>query len=89
MALGARPWDVVRSVLTNGMKLAIVGTALGIALGLALSRFLGNLLYGVNAADPVAIGATCLIALVVAAVACYVPAMRATRADPMTALRMD
>jgi ABC-type antimicrobial peptide transport system permease subunit len=89
MALGARPWDVVRSVLANGMKLAIAGTALGIALGLALSRFLGNLLYGVGAADPVAIGATCLVALIVAAVACYVPAVRATRADPMTALRAD
>jgi predicted permease len=89
MALGARPRDIVRSVLANGMKLAIAGTALGIVLGLALSRLLGNLLYGVSAADPVAIGATCLIAIVVAALACYVPAMRATRADPMTALRAD
>jgi predicted lysophospholipase L1 biosynthesis ABC-type transport system permease subunit len=89
IALGARPRDVVRSVLANGMKLAIAGTALGILLGLALSRLLGNLLYGVSATDPVAIAATCLIALVVAAVACYVPAMRAMRADPMTALRAD
>jgi predicted permease len=89
IALGARPRDVVRSVLANGMKLAIAGTALGILLGLALSRLLGNLLYGVSATDPVAIAATCLIALVVAALACYVPAMRAMRADPMTALRAD
>lgn len=89
MALGATPGDVVRSVLANGMKLAIAGTALGVVLGLMLSRLLGNLLYGVSAADPAAIGATCLIAILVAALACYIPAMRATRADPMTALRAD
>ncbi len=89
MALGARPRDVVRSVLANGMKLAIAGTALGVVLGLLLSRLLGNLLYGVGAADPMAIGATCLIAILVAALACYVPALRATRADPMTALRTE
>jgi ABC-type lipoprotein release transport system permease subunit len=50
---------------------------------------LGSLLYGVSAADPVAIGATCLISIVVAALACCVPAMRAMRTDPMTALRTD
>jgi predicted lysophospholipase L1 biosynthesis ABC-type transport system permease subunit len=89
MALGARPSHVVRNVLANGMKLAIAGTLLGIVLGLALSRLLGNLLYGVGAVDPVAIAATCAIAVVVTALACYVPEMRATRADPMTALRAD
>ncbi len=56
MALGAKPWDVVKSVLANGMKLALSGTVLGIMLGLALSRLLGNLLYGVSAIDPAAIG---------------------------------
>lgn len=89
MALGARRWDVMGSVLASGMKLAVAGIALGVLLGLALSRLLGNLLYGVSAVDPVAIGATCVIATAVAALACYVPAMRATRADPMTALRAD
>jgi predicted permease len=89
MALGARPSDVVRSVLINGMKLAVAGTLLGTVLGLALSRLLGNLLYEVSPADPVAIGATCVITIVVAALACYVPAMRATRANPMAALRAD
>ncbi len=89
MALGARPWDVMRSVLANGMKLAVAGAALGIALGLGFSRLLGNLLYEVSAADPVAIGSACVIAVIVAALACYVPAMRATRADPMTALRAE
>jgi predicted permease len=89
MALGAKPSDVRRNVLASGMKLAIAGTALGTVLGLALARFLGNLLYGVGTVDPYAIGATCAIAIVVAALACYVPALRATRVDPMTALRSD
>lgn len=89
MALGAKPSDVRRTVLANGMKLAIIGTALGTLLGLGLSRFLSNLLYGVGAADPYAISATCAIAILVAALACYVPAMRATRVDPMTALRSE
>ncbi len=89
MALGARPWDVVGSVLAHGMKLAGIGTALGVVVGVALSRLLGKLLQGVGATDPVAIGVTCAVAMLVAACACYVPAMRATRTDPMTALRSD
>lgn len=89
MALGASPWGVKRAVLANGIRLAIAGTALGIVLGLTLSRFLGNLLYEVRVADPVAISATCAIAIAVAAIACYVPARRATRADPMQALRAE
>ncbi len=89
MALGARPVDVVSGIVANGMKLALSGMALGIALGVALSRLLGTLLYGVSAVDPVAISATCLIAVLVAACACYVPAMRATRTDPMEVLRTD
>lgn len=89
MALGAKPRDVVTTVLADGMKLVFVGAGLGIILGVALSRLLSSLLYGVSPADPVAICATGLIAVSVAALACYVPAMRATRADPMTALRAD
>jgi predicted permease len=89
MALGARPWDVMRSVLANGMRLTISGAAVGIVLGITLSRLLGSLLYGVTAFDPVAISSACAIAVGVAALACYVPAMRATRADPMTALRAE
>ncbi len=89
MALGARPRDVVGSVLVNGIKLAVSGAALGVVLGLALSRLLGSLLYGVSVIDPVAIGTTCLVAILVAALACYVPAMRATKADPMTVLRTE
>lgn len=89
MALGAGRWDVMRSVLGNGMKLALAGTAVGTLLGLALSRLLGNLLYEVRATDPLAILTTGGLAIAVAAVACYVPATRATRADPMKALRAE
>jgi predicted permease len=89
MALGARSWDVTQTVLGSGMKLTALGVLMGIVLGIAFSRLLGSLLYGVNAADPLAVGATCLIVVLVAAIACYVPAWRATRADPMTALRTD
>ena len=81
IALGARPSDVVGSVLASGMKLAITGTAIGLVLGIALTRLLGKLLEGVSAEDPVAIAATCAIAMFVAACACYVPAMRATRTN--------
>lgn len=89
MALGAKPSDVWLNVLTNGMKLAIAGVAFGILLGLAFSRFLGNLLYGVSTVDPFAVGLTCAVAILVAALACYIPARRATRIDPMAALRSD
>ena len=89
IALGARPSDVAWSVMANGMRLAVAGLLLGIVLGLALARLLGNLLYGVGSADPVAMGATCVITITVAAFACYAPAIRATRADPMTALRAE
>jgi ABC-type lipoprotein release transport system permease subunit len=89
LALGAQPWDVVATELLGGMRLALVGTLIGVPLGLALSQFLGNLLYGVSSIDPVAILATCATAIVVAALACFRPAMRATRADPMQALRAE
>jgi ABC-type antimicrobial peptide transport system permease subunit len=89
MALGASHWGVMRSVFATGMKLAIAGTAFGVLLGLVLSRLLGSLLYEVGAIDLVAITASCALAIAVAAIACYVPAMRATRADPMSALRAE
>ena len=89
MALGAQAADVARQVLLAGMRLAVAGTLAGVLLGVGLSRLLGNLLYGVGAVDPAAIVATCVVTIIVAAFACYVPAMRATRADPMQALRAD
>ena len=89
MALGAKPLDLAGGVFATGMKLALAGTVLGTLLGIAFTRLLGSLLYGVGTTDPFAIGSTVAIALVAAALACCVPAIRATRADPMTALRAD
>jgi predicted permease len=89
MAVGASPMDVVRGVLSGGLKLALIGTLCGVVLGVALARLLGNLLYGVGSADPIAIVATCSIILLIAGLACYIPAWRASRADPMSALRAD
>lgn len=89
MALGAKPWDVRRQVVASGMKLAAAGIAFGVLLGIALARLLGTLLYATASADPLAIAGACLLAIVSAAAACYFPAMRATRVDPMTALRAD
>jgi putative ABC transport system permease protein len=89
MALGAKPWDVQRSVLNCGIKLAAAGVALGVACALLLSKVVSSLLYEVGATDPATFAAVAVIAVAVASLACYVPARRATRADPMSALRCD
>ena len=89
MALGARPRDVLRLILGEGMKLVGVGIVLGVAVALALTRFLATLLYGVNSADPIIfVGVTTLLAGVALA-ACWVPARRAMRVDPMVALHYE
>jgi predicted permease len=89
MALGAKPWDVERQVMRQGIRLALIGTALGIAGGLALGRVLWSLLYQVSADDPATLASVGAASIVVAALACYIPARRATTVDPMTALRTD
>jgi putative ABC transport system permease protein len=89
MALGARPGAVPQLVVGEGMKLALMGAALGIAGALALTRFLSSLLYGVTPTDPVTFVAVTLVLLGVALVACYIPARRATRVEPMEALRHE
>ena len=89
MALGASRWQILRRVLAEGITLAAAGAAIGVLLGVAFSRLLGDLLFGVRPSDPIAIFATAAVALTVAVLACYVPARRATRADPMVALRAD
>ncbi len=89
MALGARPRDVLRLILGEAMKLVGVGIVLGVAVALALTRFLATLLYGVNSADPIIfVGVTTLLAGVAFA-ACWVPARRAMRVDPMVALHYE
>ncbi|HXU08587.1 MAG TPA: ABC transporter permease, partial [Blastocatellia bacterium] len=87
LALGAAPGDVLRMIVGQGMVLALVGVAIGICASLALTRLMSGLLYEVSATDPVTFPAIALLLCAVALVSCYLPARRATRVDPTTALR--
>ncbi|HVF44359.1 MAG TPA: ABC transporter permease [Pyrinomonadaceae bacterium] len=89
MALGARAPDILRLVLGQGLGLALAGVGIGLAAAFALTRVMSSLLYGVSATDPLTFAAVSLALLCVAAAACLVPARRATRVDPMEALRYE
>ncbi len=89
IALGAQRSDVLRLVLSHGMKMALGGVALGLIAALGLTRLLGQMLYGVSATDPVTFTAIALLLVAVALAACFVPAWRATKVDPLVALRHD
>jgi len=88
-ALGAEKQDVLRLVVGQGMRLAIAGAVLGIALALALMRYAKSLLFGVGAADPVTFAAVTALLIGVTMLACYLPARRAARVDPVVALRYE
>jgi putative ABC transport system permease protein len=89
MAMGAGPAAIVRMVLGGGMRLAVLGVVIGLAGAYALSTYVETLLYEVTASDPTSYAGTAGILLAVAALACYVPARRAMRVDPLVALQSE
>jgi len=89
MALGAQRFEVLRLVLRRGMVLALVGLALGVPATLAVSRLIRGFVYGVSPVDPYSIGAAGLSLLIVAGLATFFPARRATKIDPIVALRCE
>jgi putative ABC transport system permease protein len=89
MALGASPADVLKQVFLEGSRLAALGLALGLIAALALTRLMASLLFGVKPSDPVTLGVAAALLAFVALAACYIPARRATRVDPLVALRYE
>jgi predicted permease len=89
LALGAQGGDVLHMVLRQGTMLALVGVAIGFAAALGLTRLMTNLLFGVTAHDPLTFIAVAALLILIALLACYIPARRATRVDPIVALRYE
>jgi putative ABC transport system permease protein len=88
-ALGATPSDVLRLVLGQGLRLALMGVIAGVLGALALTRLLAGMLFEIKPSDPLTLAAVAVLLSVVALLACYIPARRAMRVDPMVALRHE
>jgi ABC-type antimicrobial peptide transport system permease subunit len=89
MAMGAKPGDIFRLVLKQGLRLAVVGLAVGLLLSAVLTRFIRGLLYGVSSMDIPTITVVLILLCAVTSVACFFPARRAARIDPNVALRYE
>jgi putative ABC transport system permease protein len=89
MALGADRAGVLRMILAQGMKIAGAGVVIGLAASFGLTRWMAKLLFSVSAADPLTFTAVALVLVLIALLACYIPARRALRVDPIIALRYE
>jgi putative ABC transport system permease protein len=89
MALGAGKRDVLKMIISQGIKLALIGVAIGLAGALGLTRFLSGLLYGVKPGDPLTFTAVSALLIAVALIASYIPAHRATKVDPLETLKQE
>jgi putative ABC transport system permease protein len=89
MALGAEGRDVLKLIIGQGVELALIGVATGLAVAFGLTRLMGSLLFDVSATDPLTFALIALLLIAIALLACYIPARRALKVDPLVALRYE